>query len=1154
MLTGNPVARAAAPTSPTQAQQSLLHSTSMHESGGQGEPADDGAATLASAGFPAISTGESSAAPLPTAFLAQFAHSSQSQPRSSGQTASSSSQAFSQAGLLHSSDTTAAASQAPSNPSLSMASSSDNVPDDFPLASSPVSSNSKSSHQSSGSGSIKPIDARSVHRICSGQVILSLATAVKELVENSIDAGATAIEIRLREHGAELIEVIDNGSGIEPHNFQALTLKYHTSKLADFSDLTRLETFGFRGEALSSLCALAEVSVTTCSAAHAVGTRLEFDTEGLITTKSPCPREQGTTISVRNIFASLPVRYRELMKNLKREYGKLIAMLQAYCIVATGVRISCSNQIGKTPRSMVFASPGAETMKDNVTAIFGIKQTQQLMPFVQLSSSELTAALATTDAGSSQVIFPTFKITGLISKPMAGCGRSSTDRQCFYVNGRPCDMPKLSKVANEIYHSFIAGSFPALFLNLALPSAAIDVNVTPDKRTILLHDEKELVLAFKTCLSAMYEPTRSTFALHTLLRSTAEPTEAGSLNKSASNHSDGVAQKPHTTPAAPRATASAAKPTHQSSFARVDVAHPTISRSSSLAPPAVTKTPTLINHRTVSGLSMSQLSARLSTEPVLLGRRSTFSNSSASLVPPTRPLSSFSARHASIGQPAARPIEPSGPGLGVGSNPLLVGGLDPISLLRSHLTNVASNASAGVPVTKKPRLMQDEQEQQQEEEEPGDADLDDFADRPAATGASRLQMIENLTSHDSGEENDPESLRRRLRLVPDAKPAKPVELDQYLEKVPSENTSASSIKSVAHLEVAFQLASIAPRRLFVQQQQAKAEAALARAAPVRSTAAAAAAAAAVDGTVDSESAVDAKVSEEGAGDNSPRKFRTKISPQSEQAAVAELARSIFKTDFAKMKVLGQFNRGFIIAKLDKDLFLVDQHATDEKYNYEKLQESVRLQSQPLIRPMPLQLTAANEVVLMDNIDIFRMNGFDFVVDESAPATERVRLSAMPFSKKTTFGPSDVDELLYRLSDSPGVMCRPSRVASMLASRACRKSVMIGDPLSTSQMYRLLRHMGQIEQPWNCPHGRPTMRHLLDLSMISFGSTQQPGPAEPPSPGHALRISPIILDEEHGGLSEATAQPEPMACDHESEHDESHGIDGHACDHHDAMLD
>ncbi|XP_004347900.2 hypothetical protein CAOG_04075 [Capsaspora owczarzaki ATCC 30864] len=1093
MLTGNPVARAAAPTSPTQAQQSLLHSTSMHESGGQGEPADDGAATLASAGFPAISTGESSAAPLPTAFLAQFAHSSQSQPRSSGQTASSSSQAFSQAGLLHSSDTTAAASQAPSNPSLSMASSSDNVPDDFPLASSPVSSNSKSSHQSSGSGSIKPIDARSVHRICSGQVILSLATAVKELVENSIDAGATAIEIRLREHGAELIEVIDNGSGIEPHNFQALTLKYHTSKLADFSDLTRLETFGFRGEALSSLCALAEVSVTTCSAAHAVGTRLEFDTEGLITTKSPCPREQGTTISVRNIFASLPVRYRELMKNLKREYGKLIAMLQAYCIVATGVRISCSNQIGKTPRSMVFASPGAETMKDNVTAIFGIKQTQQLMPFVQLSSSELTAALATTDAGSSQVIFPTFKITGLISKPMAGCGRSSTDRQCFYVNGRPCDMPKLSKVANEIYHSFIAGSFPALFLNLALPSAAIDVNVTPDKRTILLHDEKELVLAFKTCLSAI-------------------------------------------------------------SFARVDVAHPTISRSSSLAPPAVTKTPTLINHRTVSGLSMSQLSARLSTEPVLLGRRSTFSNSSASLVPPTRPLSSFSARHASIGQPAARPIEPSGPGLGVGSNPLLVGGLDPISLLRSHLTNVASNASAGVPVTKKPRLMQDEQEQQQEEEEPGDADLDDFADRPAATGASRLQMIENLTSHDSGEENDPESLRRRLRLVPDAKPAKPVELDQYLEKVPSENTSASSIKSVAHLEVAFQLASIAPRRLFVQQQQAKAEAALARAAPVRSTAAAAAAAAAVDGTVDSESAVDAKVSEEGAGDNSPRKFRTKISPQSEQAAVAELARSIFKTDFAKMKVLGQFNRGFIIAKLDKDLFLVDQHATDEKYNYEKLQESVRLQSQPLIRPMPLQLTAANEVVLMDNIDIFRMNGFDFVVDESAPATERVRLSAMPFSKKTTFGPSDVDELLYRLSDSPGVMCRPSRVASMLASRACRKSVMIGDPLSTSQMYRLLRHMGQIEQPWNCPHGRPTMRHLLDLSMISFGSTQQPGPAEPPSPGHALRISPIILDEEHGGLSEATAQPEPMACDHESEHDESHGIDGHACDHHDAMLD
>ena len=104
--------------------------------------------------------------------------------------------------------------------------------------------------------SVQPIDRRSVHQICSGQVVLNLATAVKELVENSLDAGATIIEVKLKENGADLVEVIDNGCGVKPENFAALTLKHYTSKLRDFSDLANVETFGFRGEALSSLCAL----------------------------------------------------------------------------------------------------------------------------------------------------------------------------------------------------------------------------------------------------------------------------------------------------------------------------------------------------------------------------------------------------------------------------------------------------------------------------------------------------------------------------------------------------------------------------------------------------------------------------------------------------------------------------------------------------------------------------------------------------------------------------------------------------------------------------------------------------------------------------------------------------------------------------------
>lgn len=215
-----------------------------------------------------------------------------------------------------------------------------------------------------------------------------------------------------------------------------------------------------------------------------------------------------------------------------------------------------------------------------------------------------------------------------------------------------------------------------------------------------------------------------------------------------------------------------------------------------------------------------------------------------------------------------------------------------------------------------------------------------------------------------------------------------------------------------------------------------------------------------------------------------RKFRAKICPGENQAAEDELRKEISKSMFAEMEILGQFNLGFIVTKLKEDLFLVDQHAADEKYNFEMLQQHTVLQAQRLITPQTLNLTAVNEAVLIENLEIFRKNGFDFVIDEDAPVTERAKLISLPTSKNWTFGPQDIDELIFMLSDSPGVMCRPSRVRQMFASRACRKSVMIGTALNASEMKKLITHMGEMDHPWNCPHGRPTMRHVANLDVIS----------------------------------------------------------------------
>ena len=166
---------------------------------------------------------------------------------------------------------------------------------------------------------IRPIAQAHIHRICSGQVVLDLAGAVKELVENALDAGATNIEVRLKDHGLDTIEVADNGSGVAPENHQALTVKYATSKIATFDDLASLGSFGFRGEALSSLCALAEsLTVVTRTENEDAGTRLEYDKTGVIVSASTAARAVGTTVTVRGIFKPLPVRHKELAKNARR--------------------------------------------------------------------------------------------------------------------------------------------------------------------------------------------------------------------------------------------------------------------------------------------------------------------------------------------------------------------------------------------------------------------------------------------------------------------------------------------------------------------------------------------------------------------------------------------------------------------------------------------------------------------------------------------------------------------------------------------------------------------------------------------------------------------------------------------------------------------
>ena len=210
---------------------------------------------------------------------------------------------------------------------------------------------------------------------------------------------------------------------------------------------------------------------------------------------------------------------------------------------------------------------------------------------------------------------------------------------------------------------------------------------------------------------------------------------------------------------------------------------------------------------------------------------------------------------------------------------------------------------------------------------------------------------------------------------------------------------------------------------------------------------------------------------------------------------------VSKDDFSRMRIVGQFNLGFILAVrpapssgTSDELFIIDQHASDEKSNFERLQATTVVQNQRLVHACRLDLTAIEEEIILDNNSALLKNGFLVDVDTSgdSPVGQRCNLTSLPMSREVTFNISDLEELISLLAEcAPSTdtamenVPRPSKVRKMFAMRACRSSIMIGRSLSQKQMRKLVRKMGEIEKPWNCPHGRPTMRHVSKLSNLQY---------------------------------------------------------------------
>ncbi|RLN90232.1 hypothetical protein BBJ28_00014544 [Nothophytophthora sp. Chile5] len=667
------------------------------------------------------------------------------------------------------------------------------------------------------------LDRRDVQRICSGQSVVDLATAVKELVENALDAGASQIEVKLKEFGRDSFEVSDNGAGVALESYATLARKHYTSKISSFEDIARVESFGFR-------CVLLRVlrAKVTCAECRC-----------------------------RSILCAIP--YKNRGEALSSHYAKLLKVLQAYAVSCANVKICVFNVTGKNgSRHVVLATQAHQSMGENIANVFGTKffRTMLRVEFELCDSpkeeeaatkateadgtkddvEEQTSTSATDDGGSLSA--QERKVVGYVSKVGAG----------------------MAKALNEVWRQYEMKQKPACVLNFQLPLGDYDVNVTPDKRETFIKrvrahpdayfvftrvgclvlsclrrttmfQEAQIVDAFKTSLNKVYEPSRGTFTVQPLMSVFARSAKVEELTES-----------PLISP-----------PSHEDDTVQ-------------LATGAVG-----------AGASKEDSdSARVTPQP----------------------------DEVRMHEEETAPQEPKH---------VIVEILMPRSqqIVAPNRVEKASNEPEGV------------------------------------TDASQ----------------SPRAYSPPLpRVVVDRTPAKRQKLHTALATETTPPTPEEHVWSFGEM--------LKQRQQYFAEEvehQRKRKTRL-KVPKVCSTS-----------TNDDEMETDNEV------------------------AAAALQRVLKKEDFKRMEVLGQFNLGFIIGKLDNDLFIIDQHASDEKFNYETLQQTTIMHQQPLVRPLMLEVTAGEEMVILDHLDVFAKNGFAFLVDKEAAATKKLKLLSLPFTKHTQFG-------------------------------------------------------------------------------------------------------------------------------------------------------
>lgn len=309
------------------------------------------------------------------------------------------------------------------------------------------------------------------NQIAAGEVIQRPASAVKELLENAVDSGANHIELIIKDSGKTLLQVTDNGCGMSVTDARMCFERHATSKIKNADDLFRIKTFGFRGEAMASIAAIAQVDLKSRRVEDELGSQV-FIEGSFVKNQQPCAMEPGTSIQVRNLFYNVPAR-RQFLKSDAHEMRLIVEEFQRVALVNPTIGFNLINN-GKIQIQLPIAS-----LKQRISNLFGNNYQEKLVP-VEVNTEVV-------------------KITGFIGKPESA--RKTRGEQYFFANNRFIKHPYLNHAVEEIFSTLIPEEhFPSYFLYLEVNPGDIDINIHPTKTEVNFQNHQAIYGILKSAV------------------------------------------------------------------------------------------------------------------------------------------------------------------------------------------------------------------------------------------------------------------------------------------------------------------------------------------------------------------------------------------------------------------------------------------------------------------------------------------------------------------------------------------------------------------------------------------------------------------------------------------------------------------------------